>query len=48
MGEKKKEKDGSSNDKKKQLSELCRVYNLKTCKHQADRECKTRPHGGKH
>ena len=41
MGEKKKEKDGSSSDKKKQLSELCRVYNLKTCKHQADRECKT-------
>ena len=38
--EKKKfEKDGS--DKKKQLADICKLYNLKICKLQADKECKS-------
>ena len=39
--EKKKREDSSSGDKKKQLSEICRVYNVKTCKFQADTDCKS-------
>ena len=35
-----KKKDAGS-DKKKMLAEVCRMYNLKTCKNQADRDCKT-------
>ena len=38
--EKKKfKKDGS--DKKKQLADICKLYNLKICKLQADKECKS-------
>ena len=36
---KKPEKDGS--DKKKQLADICKLFNLKSCKFQADKECKS-------
>ena len=38
--ERKKKEDGFS-DKKKQLSEVCRLYNAKACKFQQDKECKS-------
>ena len=36
---KKPEKDGS--DKKKQLADICKLFNLKSCKFQVDKECKS-------
>ena len=42
--EKKEKKDHSSSggaDRKKQLSEICRLFNAKTCRCQGDKECKT-------
>ena len=39
--EKKERKDTSGGDKKKILSEICRLYNAKTCKHQNDKDCKS-------
>ena len=38
--EKRDKKDGFT-DKKKQLSEICRLFNAKTCKHQQDKDCKS-------
>ena len=37
----KKKKEDSSGEKKKLLAEICRLYNAKTCKNQADRDCKS-------
>ena len=37
----KQEKKPANSDKKKILSEICRLYNSKTCKNQADKECKS-------
>ena len=37
--EKKKEK--GSQEGKKTASDVCKLYNLKVCKSQADKECKT-------
>ena len=36
---KKPEKDRS--DKKKQMADICKLFNLKSCKFQADKECKS-------
>ena len=37
----KRERESSSYDRKKTLSELCRLFNTKTCRGQSDKECKT-------
>ena len=36
-----KKKDTTGGDKKKLLADVCRMYNLKSCRQQADKECKT-------
>ena len=39
--EKQQKRDTGGADKKKLLAEVCRLFNTKTCKHQADKECKS-------
>ena len=36
-----KKADGKGNEKKKMLAEVCRMYNLKSCKNQAEKTCTT-------
>ena len=39
--EKQQKKEVGGVDKKKLLAEVCRLFNSKACKHQADKECKS-------
>ena len=36
-----KREPGGVDKKKKLLAEVCSLFNMKTCKHQADKDCKT-------